>query len=165
MKQINGIRINHLDFVPVYLGDLIYQEGPILSHFSNKENPTEHYLYRWTDTDDSCNRWMVIKVTEKQLFELLTRQLSLYKLVHSSPFSCFLDLDNTLQIKQIYLIPVSEIPAEYLPAQDSYLDDNQVEPYAIETRNKLRYKIPFDLAVQRALAELLQAYEKVETAV
>lgn len=108
---------------------------------------------------------MVIRVTEKQLFDLLTRQLSLFHLVQHAPFAYFLDLDHALQAKQIYLTPVSEIPAEYFPTQDSVLEENQIEPYALELRSKLRYKIPFDLAIQKALAELLQEYDKVETIV
>ena len=104
MKQLKGISLAQLDFIPEHLGDLFYQEGPILAHFVNKDNPSDHYIYRWTDMNDIGNRWLVIKVTE-----------------------------------------------------------NQFEPYATELRNRLKYKIPFDLALQKALGDLLKEYGKAAT--
>ena len=162
MKQLKGISLSQLDFAPEHLGDLLYQEGPVLAHFVNKDNPAEHYLYRWTDMDDTNNRWLVIKLSEKQLFEYLSRQMSLLQLIQPASFGYFLDLDDDLRTNQIFLTPVADIPADYLPGSNSYFEEKQFEPYAAELRNRLKYKIPFDLALQKALGELLKEYGKVE---
>ena len=165
MKQLKGISLSQLDFTSEHLGDLLYQEGPVLAHFVNKDNPAEHYLYRWTDMNDASNRWLVIKLCEKQLFEYLSRQSSLLQLIQSASFVYFLDLDDDLQTTQIFLSSIADIPPDYLPGSNSYFDEKQFEPYAVELRNRLKYKIPFDLALQKALGELLKEYRKVEAAV
>lgn len=163
MKQLKGISLAQLDFIPEHLGDLLYQEGPVLAHFVNKDNPSDHYIYRWTDMNDNCNRWLVIKVTEKQLFEYLSRQTSLLQLIQSASFVYFLDLGNDLHAIQIVLTPIADVPPEYLPGASAYFDENQFEPYATELRNRLKYKIPFDLALQKALGDLLKEYGKAAT--
>ncbi len=54
MKQLDKfyIPLANLGFQPVKQGDLLYQEGPLLSHFTAKESIHEHYLYSWVDDDE-----------------------------------------------------------------------------------------------------------------
>ena len=59
MKTIKGLptifnpkRLNKVS-------DLIYFDGPFLSHFVSERG--DNYLYYWVDTDDEYNRWLIIR--------------------------------------------------------------------------------------------------------
>jgi hypothetical protein len=67
MNNIKGLTISHLGFQPFKMGDFLYYQGPLLSHFIDKNNPTDHYFYRWVEADDNCNRWLVFNSTEKDI--------------------------------------------------------------------------------------------------
>ena len=67
MEKIEGLIIDDLGFVPAYKGDMIFHEGPLLSHLVNADNEEEHYFYKSTDKDDEHNRWLVFKITTKDL--------------------------------------------------------------------------------------------------
>ena len=69
--KIDGIEIPSLDFIPYKIGDLIYQESPVLSHFVDNENYNNHYFYKWTDCDDFVNRWLVFKVSSSNIYSFL----------------------------------------------------------------------------------------------
>ena len=62
MKNIKGIKINHFDFSLSKLGDLIFHENPILSHFTN-EFGWNFFMY-WCDNDDNYNRWLLCRVNK-----------------------------------------------------------------------------------------------------
>lgn len=83
--------------------------------------------------------------------------------MQSASFVYFLDLDGDLRTNQIFLTAVADIPADYLPGSNSYFEEKQFEPYAAELHNRLKYKIPFDLALQKALGELLKERGNAET--
>jgi hypothetical protein len=67
MEVLAGILIPNLGFNPKQMGHLLYHEGPLLTHFINEENPSEHYIFKWADYDQSANRWLVFKVTTNDL--------------------------------------------------------------------------------------------------
>ena len=57
MKTINGFSIN-FDFSKlIKVADLIYYDGPLLSHYVS--NKGENYLFYWVDVDNEYNRWVV----------------------------------------------------------------------------------------------------------
>ena len=59
MKTINGFSIN-FDFSKlIKVADLIYYDGPLLSHYVS--NKGENYLFYWVDVDNEYNRWVVIR--------------------------------------------------------------------------------------------------------
>lgn len=52
MKTINGFSIN-FDFSKlIKVADLIYHDGPLLSHYVS--NKGENYLFYWVDVDMYC---------------------------------------------------------------------------------------------------------------
>lgn len=54
MKTINGFSIN-FDFSKlIKVADLIYHDGPLLSHYVS--NKGENYLFYWVDVDNEYNR-------------------------------------------------------------------------------------------------------------
>ena len=53
MKTINGFSIN-FDFSKlIKVADLIYYDGPLLSHYVS--NKGENYLFYWVDVDNEYN--------------------------------------------------------------------------------------------------------------
>jgi len=123
MEQIKG---NQLDrFLPGNLtktADLIYFDGPLLSHFKN--NDDDGYLYYWCDSDDDHNRWLVFRVTNRQLSRYLKKETSLRELIEN-PIDGFLyavDIDDSLHYENVRMVYPHILPSAYLPAADSYYE-------------------------------------------
>lgn len=51
-----------------YVDDLRYFDGPLLSHFIGPRDV--HYLAYWVDVSQTCNRWMMMKITRDEVVEL-----------------------------------------------------------------------------------------------
>jgi len=70
MKTISGFNI-HFDFGKLTkVSDLIYFDGPLLSHYMSSKG--ENYLFYWVDVDETYNRWMVVRtdiITIQQYLE------------------------------------------------------------------------------------------------
>ena len=98
--------------------DLIYFDGPLLSHF--RDEYRRDYIYFWCEADEKYNRWMVVSVTQKQLDSYYQRETSLYELLTSpsSGFVYYIDIDDNIDICKVYLAIASEIDYEYLPQKD-----------------------------------------------
>lgn len=137
MDSLLGAKIERLDFSPIKLGDLLHHEGPLLTHFIDRNNPTNHYLYKWADADDTSNRWIAIKVSEDDLRHFLHRHISLRQLLISNAFVYVLDLDNELVPKQLMLVPTGYLPVEYLPTEKSFFDAAHYQPYALKLKASL----------------------------
>jgi len=83
MEAIEGIRLENFWLTDLRrVADLIYYDGPILSHFKN--NQGDDYLYCWSDADEIYNRWLIFRVSRQSLNKYLTRQLSLRELMLNS---------------------------------------------------------------------------------
>jgi len=137
METLDGIKIENLGFNPKRLGDLLYHEGPLLSHFINEDNRREHYFYKWTDSDDKCNRWLIFRIQEQSLIAFFEKKKSLLQLIMQSPFVYFVDLDNDLAQKQLVLTSPDKIPGDYLPLTHSFFTEKQYENYALKMRDDL----------------------------
>ena len=75
MKTINGFSIN-FDFSKlIKVADLIYYDGPLLSHYVS--NKGENYLFYWVDVDNEYNRWVVIRT------DIFSIQQYLAYIIHS----------------------------------------------------------------------------------
>ena len=121
MEKINGISINFSllrDLVKV--SDLIYFEGPLLSHFQSKSG--EHYLYYWVDADDIYNRWLIFRVSYDRLQLYLNGTVSLFQLIQDldNNFIFKADIDNDLKYHSIELLYTYELPPNYLPQESSF---------------------------------------------
>jgi len=137
MKEINGFKLTKLDFIPLKLGDFLYHEGSLLSHFIDELNPNIQYLYKWTDCDEVCNRWMIIKLSETLLLRFFCKEVSLRDIVFQSPYVIFVDIDDYLVEKQIIIAPIENVYSGYLPSAQSFFDEEQYEKYAINLRDKI----------------------------
>ena len=127
MKKIKGTLIKHLGFEPVKQGDFIYHEGPLLSHFVDKNNPSDNYLYRWVDFNDDSHRWLISRLSDGDLSAFFKRQSSLRQLISKNSFVYLLDLDAQLNKIQILLVSSNDLPDAYLPQINSFFDEEQYE--------------------------------------
>ncbi|WP_199194454.1 hypothetical protein [Photobacterium sp. GB-50] len=100
--------------------DLIYFEGPLLSEFSSDKG--EVYLKYWCDCDDTFNRWMFFKVKEQDRLRLVLGEKSLYDVIVNQPDSFVFVSDESRDIQNYTFLEAANLPNEYLPEEDSYLE-------------------------------------------
>lgn len=158
MKDIEGLRINHIDFQPIKMGDFLYYEGPLLSHFIDKNNPTDHYFFRWVDFNDDCHRWLIFKSSEKDIVNFLNKTISLWQLITKNSTVLLIDLDDELNKKQILITTTSKLPETYLPSVNSFFKEEQYHAYALELKNQFAKKE----SEQNMLIELLRKVHSLE---
>ena len=158
MKDVEGLNKNHIDFEPIKMGDFLYYEGPLLSHFIDKNKPNDHYFFRWVDFDDDCHRWLIFKSSEKDIVNFFNKTISLLELITRNSTVLLIDLDDELNKKQILSTTTSKLPATYLPSINSFFKEEQYHTYALKLKNKLAKKE----SMQNILIEL---FKKVHSTV
>lgn len=101
------------------VSDLIFFEGPILSHY---KSGNDNLLFYWIDLGESHNRWLVIKVEEEQLARFLRKKINLKVIVLESvkSFIFITDIDSDSNFDNTYLIKSFDGIEEYIPEEDSY---------------------------------------------
>lgn len=120
MTPINGKHIN-IDLGKfIKVSDLIYFDGPLLSHFISPNG--ENYLFYWCDVDDLFNRWIILRTDLLTIQKYIDKKISL-KEVLSQPTDGFVyvaDIDENICYKSIQILLADEIPAEYIPQENSF---------------------------------------------
>lgn len=162
MKDIKGLNIKDLGFNPIKLGDFLYYEGPLLSHFIDKNKPEDNYLYSWVDFNEAAHRWLISKSTEKDLLSFFNGEISMLALVKSNIFVTLLDLDNELNKVNIQIVPTSELPDNYLPIEDSFFKEEFYHIYALELKQTLLEKQKVTIEEQSLLKMLLQEVQSIK---
>jgi len=120
MKAINGFNFN-FDFSKlIKVADLIYFDGPLLSHYMSDKG--ENYLFHWADADDDYNRWIVLRTDILSIQQYLDKKVNLRSLIMepNDGFVFSVDIDDDLNYTNIRVVPVEAIPEEYLPTEDSF---------------------------------------------
>lgn len=130
MKELTGIRISQLGFQPQKLGDLIYHEGPLLSLFIDNENPDIYYVYKWVDNDETVNRWIIAQVNSAILRNFFHKRISLRNLIVNHPVTFSIEINNSLAKQNIQVCATAELPEEYLPAENSFYDEEAFTEFA-----------------------------------
>jgi hypothetical protein len=138
MEKLNAFSIADLGIKLQLQGDLLYHEGPLLSHFVNEDNPNEHYFYKWVDSDNACNRWLVFRISAEKLRLFFDQKINLLQLIRQNPFVYFIDLDNDLHQKNISICQTLNIPDDYLPSENSFFKEAQYENYALQLKEQLQ---------------------------
>ena len=120
MNQIEGfdIRFDFSNFKKI--ADLVYFDGPFLSHYVSGKG--DDYLFYWVDKDESDNRWLVLRINLADLQKYIGKELTLRELIENpnDGFLYSVDVDNNLHYHNIKLVQPSSLPEEYLPEEDSY---------------------------------------------
>lgn len=130
MKELKGISIPTLGFIPQKIGDLIYFEGPLLSLFLDRNNPDTYYLYKWADCNETINRWLVIQLNSVSLRSFFFKEISLRNLLLNSPLSYVLGIDDTLIEKEIIVCATTDLPEIYLPKENSFFSEEKYTDFA-----------------------------------
>lgn len=136
-KLENTISLSRLDFDLRKKGDLIFFEGPFLSHFYDDNG--KEYLLLWVDKNDTYNRWILFEIDAYLLYCYFIRKYSLRDLVFKNKIQIvyIIDYDSELNSKRIFLINQKEIPEEYLPNKSSHFHLDFSTDYAKELSKEI----------------------------
>ena len=162
MKDIKGLKINDLGFNPMKLGDLLYYEGHLLSHFIDKNKPEDNYFYSWVDFNEKAHRWLISKFTERDLLTFFNGEISMQTMIKSNNFVTLLDLDNELNKLQIQIVPTSDLPDNYLPIEDSFYKEEFYHKYAAQLKQTLSQKHAAQVEEKAILKLLLQEVQSIK---
>ena len=160
MKKVKGTHIKHLGFDPLKQGDFIYHESPLLSHFVDRNNPSDNYLYRWVDFSDSSNRWLIFRLSNDDFKAFFKNQVSLKDIISKNSFLYLLDLDAQLNTIQILLVALNDLPETYLPQNNSFFNEEQYENHALAVRDNLLKKQYESQVFEKILQEVAQLKEQ-----
>ncbi|MFN0035480.1 MAG: hypothetical protein ACKVUS_10440 [Saprospiraceae bacterium] len=135
------------------LGDLLYYEGPLESHFVNEHD--EDFIFKWSDQDRQFNRWMVYKTTTAGLVDYFNMRINSRDMILSNPdgWVYFIDMDNNLEYRHIQLVKTEDIPEDYLPTTRSFYKANAHDPYAHQLHAYLDYHFSRQQKLYRQPAE------------
>jgi len=120
MRRIEGYNIDY-DFSSFRkIADLIYFEGPLLSHYVSSKG--DDYLFYWVDRDNSDNRWLVLRVNLANLQKYIGKEATLRELIENpnDGYLYSVDVSNDVTYHNVMLVQPSALPDEYLPEEDSY---------------------------------------------
>jgi hypothetical protein len=145
MENIKAINIQHLGVHLEKMGDFLYHEGPLLSLFKDKTNLNSYYFYKWTDSDDKYNRWLVFHVHAEQLRAFLFQEVSLKSLIFKNTFAFLIDIDNDLNQKQCLIASVDNIPKSYLPTEHSFYKQGKYSTFAESLKSTMDVNTSYDI--------------------
>jgi len=120
MELLNSIILPRLPLPTLRkVSDLLYFDGPLLSHFVSDKY--DNYLYYWVEVDENFNRWLIFRVAFEDLEAYYQKKKTLQELILNPTDSCLysVDIDDNLQYHNIGMVYPQELPASYVPAQDS----------------------------------------------
>lgn len=123
MNTLKGIRWPFSHFSEMEkVRDLMYFDGPLLSHFQNRHG--EDFLFYWVDCDQTLNRWMVVRLDEASILRLVNRVVPIDFVIPKlcrDEFVVFVDTADNHAVRASTLVAVQDIPTEYLPSEGVYL--------------------------------------------
>lgn len=104
----------------IKIKDLIYFDGPLLSHFETIYN--ENFLFYWVDANQDFNRWLIFRTSEKLLDNYIEKKKSLFELISDENIGNFykIDIDNNLNHNNLSIVEFKDIPESYLPEKNSF---------------------------------------------
>jgi len=139
MRKLKSIELPKLGFNLKKMGDFLFHEGSIQSHFINDKD--EDYLFFWADVIEDTNRWMVVKSNPNLLRLFFAQQINTKDLITKNPdnFVYFIDVTESGDWKKIQLVANLNIPSIYFPSENSYYIADHYEAYAQELSNYLMH--------------------------
>lgn len=124
MRAIDGLNFS-FDFSKfIKVADLIYFDGPLLSHYISEKG--ENYLFYWVDADDYANRWVIIRTDIFSIQKYLDKKIPLSSIITSpnDGFVYVVDIDEDVQYNNCKIVPIAQLPEDYTPTDDSYYKFN-----------------------------------------
>lgn len=142
MIEING-KHTHFDFKSLQkCGDLIYCDGPLLSHYMSEHG--DHYLTYWVDADEISNRWIIIRTSLDEIRRYVDKQITLYQVI-ANPADNIMwvaDVDDALQLHNTQIITPNELPAAYLPEQNALYEFETDDPMLVGETDTYELQVP-----------------------
>lgn len=122
MIQLQGIQgcLSIVELTKV--SDLIYFDGPFLSHYVHESG--DNYLSYWVDCDDEFQQWLVFRVGITSLQKYVDKKMSLLDVIRQldDGFVYFVDVDVDGKMTTPKILFLNQLPDDYLPEADSYYD-------------------------------------------
>lgn len=122
MIQLQGIKgcLSIVELTKV--SDLIYFDGPFLSHYVHRSG--DNYLAYWVDCDDEFQRWLVFRVGITSLQKYVDKKMSLLDVIRQldDGFVYLVDVDVDGKATTPNMLFLNQLPDDYLPETDSYYD-------------------------------------------
>lgn len=139
------------------ISDLIFFEGPVLSHFKDKYG--KDILFYWVDLDENFNRWLVIQVSEKQLYNYLLKNISLRNIFETPVNDIFysVEIGDTLKYNNVIQIFKDDLNEKYVPEEGSYFESELPSHY---NKKKEVYEEDFLLETFLQTAAFMKANPK-----
>lgn len=100
-----------------WITDLMWYDGPLISWLEDEEK--NQYIFHWVDCDDIVERWLVTQLPKGIIDQIFKNEITFrnaYKL--GKHFLC--DKHNRSEI--YWKVDLTEIPEDYFPAHDIYLN-------------------------------------------
>jgi uncharacterized protein DUF6575 len=167
MKGLRGTRLDHFPLGDLNkVTDLIHFEGPLLSLFRN--NGGDKYLYYWCDSGNDTNRWLVFRVSDRELDSYLTKRATLQDLLlsPSDGFIYVADIKENMDIASVYILDPRELPSDYNADENSYYEFTPssllIADHTLGSKPSETYKIVIDGNwTLQDLAEMPKIYSTV----
>ena len=143
MRKIEGYNIDY-DFSSFRkIADLIYFEGPLLSHYVSSKG--DDYLFYWVDRDESDNRWLVLRVSLANLQKYIGKEISLRELIENpnDGYLYAVEVNDEVRYHDVKLVQPSSLPGDYLPEPDSYYAFSPIPADDAEELMTYELTIPF----------------------
>ena len=153
MKQLEGFNIQ-FDFSNFKkIADLVYFDGPFLSHYVSGKG--DDYLFYWVDKDENDNRWLVFRVSLADLHKYIGKELTLRELMEhpNDGYLYSVDIDNDVHYHNVKLVQPSALPEEYKPDTDSFYEFEPIP--TLEANELMTYELTIPYKERRHLEELL----------
>lgn len=133
--------------------DLVYYDGPILSHYTSLGGVPPHYLFSCVAQDDTHDRWLVLEITIQHLYDYLTNSRTLLDILEQGYNSKVYVADANAEgdFEQVLLVSRLELLPTYFPAKSSYYGLTMADDYATYFNEEAKREVPFAryLATQR----------------
>ena len=143
MRTIEGYNIEY-DFSNFRkIADLIYFEGPLLSHYVSSKG--DDYLFYWVDRDDNDNRWLVLRVSLSNLQKYIDKKITLRELIENpnDGYLYSVDVNNDICYHDIKLVQPSALNEDYLPEKESYYEFTPIPADDAEELMTYELTIPY----------------------
>jgi hypothetical protein len=104
----------------VWVRDLVYYDGPLVSLFSSSEDNSELWLFYWVDVDYDAllNRWVVTRSDSQILKDLEADRIPFRDALLDDTWSFdfyVVDITGEQEYARVQLIAKKNLPEDYLP--------------------------------------------------
>ena len=132
----------------IQMSDLIYYDGPLLSHFVSKLG--DDYLFYWVDVDEMYNRWMFFRTNTTIIQRYLDKRISLRDVILGldEQFVYFVEVDDDSNFLNPRIVSLASLPSEYLPTQHSYYSFEKYDYDCLDSLSRQNNSGMFELHLE-----------------